>query len=491
MKRAVVLALLLAPLSPAQQPATKLRALILTGESDTAYHDWRVSTPFLRSLLERTGRFEVKVLEQTPGATAKTLAPFDVLVLNYNGPRWGAVTETAVEEFVRRGKGLISFHGVTYGPLYGMEFDAATKRWKAGPDAGWNAYPALIGARWDPPKIGHGRRHVFTVTWVDRQHPVSRGLPPAFLANDELYHRLELQPAAHVLASAYSDPATGGTGNNEPIVWTTAFGKGRTIHLTLGHDLSAMSQPGFGEAFARGAEWAATGQVTLEPGATRRAPAKDAVRVLAVTGGHPYPVSFYTLFEGYDDIVWQHATTPQEAFTADLDQRFDVIVLHDMREDLDATSRERLRRFVEGGKGIVSVHHAIVDYTAWPWWWQEVIGGHFFVQEQPGFGASAYREGVDMVVNPTPLGASHPVTRDVGPLVVNDEAYRGMWHSPKIQVLMDTTFELNDRPVVYLGPQAGARVVYIQLGHSDSTMRYPPYRKLVHNAILWSAGRLK
>ncbi len=491
MKQFALVLALLAPLLNAQQPAGRLKALILTGESDAPYHDWRVTTPFLRNLLERTGRFDVKVLEQVPGAGAETFAPFDLLILNYNGPRWGAATERAVEEFVRQGKGMISFHGVTYGAFYGMEFDPAARHWKAGHDAGWAAYPALIGARWDPAKIGHGRRHVFTVTWIDREHPISRGLDASFLANDELYHRLDLLPGTKVLATAYSDPTTGGTGNNEPIVWTAAFGKGRTVHLTLGHDLSAMSQPGFGDAFARGAEWAATGQVTLPAGISRPARAKDAVRVLVVTGGHAYPVSFYTLFEGYDDIAWWHATSPKEAFSADRARRFDVIVLHDMWEDLDGPARERLRAFVESGKGVVEVHHAIVDYTAWPWWWQDVTGGHFFTKEQPGYPPSAYREGVDMVVTPTKLGASHPITRGVGPLVVNDEAYRGMWHSPKIQVLMETTFELNDRPVVYLGPQPGTHVVYIQLGHSDSTMRYPPYRKMVRNAILWSAGRLK
>ena len=55
---------------------------------------------------------------------------------------------------------------------------------------------------------------------------------------------------------------------------------------------------------------------------------------------------------------------------------------------------------------------------------------------------------------------------------------------------METAFPLNDRPLVYVGPNPEARVVYIQLGHSDSTMRYPGYRRLVHNAILWGAHRL-
>jgi type 1 glutamine amidotransferase len=246
---------------PAAGQADRLHALILTGASDAPYHDWRQSTPFLRGVLERSGRFDVKVIEQVPGITAAMLAPFDVLVLDYNGPRFGAPAEQAIEEFVRAGKGLISVHAVTYGPAYGMVFDSAARRWKPGPDDGWPAYPALIGARWDTAKIGHGARHVFPVKWTDPEHPICRGLPPSFAADDELYHRLELLPGSHVLATAFSDPATGGTGRDEPIVWSAAFGRGRIVHVTLGHDLRAMAQPGFQAAFARGAEWAATGAV--------------------------------------------------------------------------------------------------------------------------------------------------------------------------------------------------------------------------------------
>lgn len=486
----LAVALLLFPALFAQIPASRVKVLILTGESDTQYHDWRVSTPFLRNLLESTGRFDVKVDEQPAGLTADTLRPFDLLVLNYMGPRWGEPSEKAVEEFMRAGKGMVSFHGVTYGPLAGMVYDSDTRHWKSGPDQGWQAYAALLGARWEPAKIGHGPRHIFTVKWQSAAHPIAAGMGPEFVANDELYHRLDLLPGTEVLATAFSDAATGGTGKDEPIVWTTAFGKGRSVHLTLGHDLTAMSQPGFVAAFARAAEWAATTRVTLPATIPLICHRKDAVRVLAVTGGHTYPTSFYTLFEGQDDIVWSHASSPREAFPADLTSRFDVIVLHDMWEDLEPAARDHLRAFVEAGKGIVSIHHAIVDYTAWPWWWQEAIGGKFFVKGLTGHPASAYKEDVEMVVTPTDAGRVHPITRDVPPLVVEDEAYRGMWHAPGIQVLMETALPLNDRPVVYVSPLPGARVVYIQLGHSDSTMRYPGYRKLVRNAILWGAGRL-
>jgi type 1 glutamine amidotransferase len=87
--------------------------------------------------------------------------------------------------------------------------------------------------------------------------------------------------------------------------------------------------------------------------------------------------------------------------------------------------------------------------------------------------------------------ASHPVIRGLGPLPVVDEAYLGMWHADGIRVLMEADHPLNDRPVVYLGPNSSHRAIYIQLGHSSSTMRHPGYRKLVRNAILWSAGRLQ
>ena len=66
-----------------------------------------------------------------------------------------------------------------------------------------------------------------------------------------------------------------------------------------------------------------------------------------------------------------------------------------------------------------------------------------------------------------------------------------MWHSPRIRVLMETDHPLNDRPVVYLGPNADWRVVYVQFGHGSHAHYHPGVRRLLHNAILWGAGRAK
>src|SRR5580698_206320 len=103
--------------APTAAPAHKIRVLVLTGNSDWS-HPWQGTAPFLQGALMNTGRFDVKLEEEVAGITAATLANYDVLVNYYYGPRWGEVTEHAVEEFIKSGHGMIGIHGITYGPFF-------------------------------------------------------------------------------------------------------------------------------------------------------------------------------------------------------------------------------------------------------------------------------------------------------------------------------------------------------------------------------------
>ena len=80
---------------------------------------------------------------------------------------------------------------------------------------------------------------------------------------DELYDTL-CGPAKDfdLLATAHSDPANKGTDQNEPMLLTIRYGKGRVFHTAMGHDVVAMSCVGFITTLQRGTEWAATGTVT-------------------------------------------------------------------------------------------------------------------------------------------------------------------------------------------------------------------------------------
>ena len=70
-----------------------------------------------------------------------------------------------------------------------------------------------------------------------------------------------------MLATAWSDPKTNGTGKHEPLLFAISFGKGRVFHTALGHnngqDLTSQKCVGFITTLLRGTEWAATGKVTL------------------------------------------------------------------------------------------------------------------------------------------------------------------------------------------------------------------------------------
>jgi type 1 glutamine amidotransferase len=261
MKKSLVLgALLLAAnaLAPAQAPR-KTQALIIAGQNG---HDWRATTPVLRKLLEDTGLFEVRVTEEFRGAGPETLAPYDVVILNYYDGRkpelrWGERAETALVNYVRGGKGLVVYHFST------AAFD------------GWTEFEKMSAGNWRPNNGHHSARHDFNVEIKDREHPITRGMKASLpQPNDELYANLKWQPAGtyHVLATAWDDhskyapnerqPVTG-PGLNQPMLWTVDYGAGRVFTTALGHDPDAMKSAAFIATFLRGTEWAATGKVTI------------------------------------------------------------------------------------------------------------------------------------------------------------------------------------------------------------------------------------
>jgi type 1 glutamine amidotransferase len=206
-----------------------------------------------------------------------------------------------------------------------------------------------------------------------------------------------------------------------------------------------------------------------------------------VTSGHDYPMSFYSMLESLPGIRWEHAASHEEAFRQPIEEQFDAVLFHDLNNTTTEQTRSRLKAFVEAGGGIVSTHHAIVDFTDWPWWYEEVIGGKYFEKPVGRHRASSYEHDIKFLVSPVKGKENHPVLEGVGPLWVNDEVYKGMYHAAGIEVLMETSHPGNDRPVVYVGPYEKARVVYVQLGHSADTMNNPGFRQLISNAVNWVA----
>ena len=280
MKYAFVIAtaFVLSLLSLRAESAEKLKLLIVDGQNN---HNWKATTPILQEFLTRSGRFDVSVATSPPPKSPATdwdrfrpkFADFQVVLSNFNnntGEQWPESVQRDLEKFVGSGGGLVIVH-------------AANNAFEQWPDfnkmigLGWrgagfgdrittnDAGEVVRTPKGQGPGAGHGPQHEFTIRLRDTAHPVVKGLPAEWLhTKDELYHG-QRGPAAdmHLIATAFSDSAKGGTGAHEPMIWWIPYGKGRVFTTVMGHDTYSMKCVGFQSVVARGSEWSATGQVTL------------------------------------------------------------------------------------------------------------------------------------------------------------------------------------------------------------------------------------
>lgn len=246
------------PGPPGANHPERIQVLIITGQNP---HDWRGTTASMRKTLEETEKFEVREIDEFRGGTAEMLAPYAAIVMNYYDGRpenrFGERADQAISDFVRSGKGMVLYH------LSLGAFD------------GWTDYEKMSGGNWRPNQGHHSAAHDYALDIVDPDHPITNGFKtPLMIQHDELFANLRWQPEGsyHVLATAYDDhslysardkQSKPGAGTNEPILWTTGFGAGRVFATALGHDPENTVTAEFKTILLRGAEWAATGKVTI------------------------------------------------------------------------------------------------------------------------------------------------------------------------------------------------------------------------------------
>lgn len=256
----------------------KIRVVLIDGQNN---HDWRSTTPFMKKVLEESGRFTVDVSSNLkapgdkPGSVPTVSFPpdlgkYDVVLSNYNGASWPKEFNDALDTDLKSGKiGLVIVH-------------AANNAF-----GGWKEYNQMIGMGWRDKNYGkrlklddEGKTHIvpagkdgstshaytgpFKVIVRDQSHPVTKGMPMEWMhARDELYDNLRGPiENVHVLATGIA-PAGKGTGVHEPMIFTISYGKGKVFHTPMGHDLNGMRCLGFVATLQRGTEWAATGAVTI------------------------------------------------------------------------------------------------------------------------------------------------------------------------------------------------------------------------------------
>lgn len=263
--RAALLAAIAVPLLS----GASMRALLIDGP------EWQPQTAGLKTILEAGDLLHLDVL--TAPAKGSPFEPtfdrYKIVILNYGGDTWPVPTMAALEKFVQGGGGLVVLAPAGAAFPAWPEFNlmlgvtgAANRDKTAGPI--WFYQGANLAFDNDTPSPAGKSSHPdqpFQVTIRNTEHPVAKGLPLIWMhASDTLVGNLR-GPGKNmvVLATAHSDAEHGGTGRDEPVLLAVSYGKGRVFHALLGRTADGIACAGFQTILQRGAEWAATGKVTL------------------------------------------------------------------------------------------------------------------------------------------------------------------------------------------------------------------------------------
>ena len=91
------------------------------------------------------------------------------------------------------------------------------------------------------------------MTFIEKDHPVTKPLENWTTVNEELYNNLKLFPTAKPLARGRQD--IGSKVDDYVVIWTNQFGKGRVFSTTLGHNTETVGDPRYLDMVTRGLLW--------------------------------------------------------------------------------------------------------------------------------------------------------------------------------------------------------------------------------------------
>jgi type 1 glutamine amidotransferase len=215
--------------------------------------------------------------------------------------------------------------------------------------------------------------------------------------------------------------------------------------------------------------------------------------VLVVTGGHPYDEpAFRAMLDALPGIACREARYPEAAaeFAPERAAAYGALLFYDFAQTLDDAGRAGLLTTLRCGIGAVFLHHSLHSQVDWPEY-RRIVGGLWdaraFTAEGRSVGPSTAMTGQQLAVRVA--DRSHPITAGLADWSWTEEAYGRFWTSSTSHVLLDTEHPHADRAVAWCHAYERSRVVYLQPGHDAVAFTHPGYRRLLAQALRWSAAR--
>jgi uncharacterized protein len=164
----------------------------------------------------------------------------------------------------------------------------------------------------------------------------------------------------------------------------------------------------------------------------------------------------------------------QEDLNLNTLKNYDVLMLYGARLNLTRAQETALYAFANGGKGIVAMHSGgglFKESDAFI----SLIGGSF---KSHGVGTFRTKD----------IAPNHPVMKGVPNFESWDETYIHMKHNPDKTVLSLMVEGDHEEPWTWVRNQGKGRVFYTAWGHDYRTWNNEGFRKLIENAVRWTAG---
>lgn len=212
------------------------RVLVYTNANGFVHASIPVGVAALRDLGEEHG-FAVDATDDSLAFTPGRLAAYDAVVfLSTSGDVLGPAEEAAFQAYVEGGGGYVGVHAASDTEYH------------------WPWYGRLVGAYFEQ----HPPVQPAAVEVVDPGHPATAGLPARWEREDEWYSFRDRPAGVDVLLRLDGASYEGGTmGDDHPIAWAHAVGRGRALYTAMGHTSGSYADPLFRGHLAGAVCWAA------------------------------------------------------------------------------------------------------------------------------------------------------------------------------------------------------------------------------------------
>ncbi len=218
---------------------TPIKALLITGG---CCHDYVAQKNLLKAGIEARAYVTVDLIHSDDRSTK---ARFDI----YEKPDWAAGYQVVIHDEcsadVKDMPYVQNILGAHKNGVGAVNLHCAMHCYRVGTDD-WFQFVGIQSS-------GHGPQKPIDITFIDRDHPVTKPLENWTTINEELYNNIKLFETAKPLARGRQD--TGSKVDDFVVAWTNEYGKGKVFSTTIGHNNATVDDPRYLDMVTRGLLW--------------------------------------------------------------------------------------------------------------------------------------------------------------------------------------------------------------------------------------------